>query len=84
MGFVSNFNYGTIGFIKTTRSSWYLKDSDTKLWTTQYNDVALRGANTITWVHTLGMTAFLPAPSNLLSTKTNEFSVYSKGGNLSA
>ncbi|WP_347053734.1 RHS repeat-associated core domain-containing protein [Flavobacterium olei] len=79
-GFVSNFNYGTVGFIRTTRSSWYLSDSDPKIWTTQYNDPMLRGANTITWTSTAGSTVFDNVPSNLVSTKMNVFAVYSKGG----
>ncbi|KQB37713.1 RHS repeat-associated core domain-containing protein [Flavobacterium aquidurense] len=81
-GFVSNFNYGTVGFIKTSRSSWYLSDSDAKIWTTQYNDVALRGANTITWSSTDGTTVFNSMPNNLLSTKTNEFAVSTTGGDV--
>ncbi|WP_031457782.1 SpvB/TcaC N-terminal domain-containing protein, partial [Flavobacterium chungangense] len=75
-GYVSNFNYGTVGFTRTTRSSWYLSESDTKLWTTQYNDVNLRGANTITWSSTNGSTVFDATPGGLLSTKTNVFSTY--------
>lgn len=81
-GFVSNFNFGTVGFTKTTRSSWYLKDSDDKLWTTQYNDPALRGANTFTWTSRDGNTVFNTVPTNLVNTKTNEFAVYTKGGNI--
>ena len=81
-GFVSNFNYGTVGFIKTSRSSWYLNSYDGKIWTTQYNDVALKGANTITWSSTDGTTVFNDVPSNLLSTKTNEFAVSSTGGDI--
>lgn len=79
-GFVSNFNYGTVGFIKTSRSSWYLNNSDAKIWTTEYSDIALRGANTITWSSTEGTTVFNTVPSDLLSTKTNEFAVYTEGG----
>ena len=79
-GYVSNFNYGTVGFVKTTRSSWYLNSGDAKIWTTQFNDVTLRGANTITWSSTDGMTVFNTIPTNLLSTKTNEFAVYNEGG----
>lgn len=79
-GFVSNFNYGTVGFTRTTRSSWYLQDSDVKIWTTQYNDVNLRGANTITWTSTDALTVFGATPSGLLSTKTNDFATYTKGG----
>lgn len=75
-GYVSNFNYGTVGFLRTTRSSWHLSDSDTKIWTTQNNDVNLRGANTITWTSTSGTTVFNATPSNLLSAKTNVFSTY--------
>lgn len=78
-GFVSNFNYGTVGFIRTTRSSWYLSDSDPKIWTTQYNDPNLRGANTITWTSTTGSTVFDNVPSNLITTKTNIFAVNIKG-----
>lgn len=75
-GYASNYNYGTIGFTKTTRSSWYLSVSDTKIWNTQLNDVALRGANTITWSSTLGSTVFDAVPTNLLSIKTNVFNTY--------
>ncbi|OOV20660.1 RHS repeat-associated core domain-containing protein [Flavobacterium sp. LM4] len=79
-GYVSNFNYGTVGFTRTTRSSWYLSESDTKIWTTQHNDVNLRGANIITWSSTTGTTVFDATPSNLLSTKTSIFGGYTKGG----
>ncbi|KOP39077.1 hypothetical protein DBB36_21525 [Flavobacterium sp. WLB] len=79
-GYVSNYNYGTVGFTRTTRSSWYLSASDTKIWTTQYNDPALRGANTISWTSTNPSTVFDTTPSGLLTTKTNVFSVYTKGG----
>lgn len=81
-GFVSNFNFGTVGFIRTSRSSWYLNESDTKLWTTQHNDPALKGANTITWSSTEGSTVFNTTPTNLLSTKTNEFAVHTTGGDI--
>lgn len=79
-GYVSNYNYGTVGFTRTTRSSWYLSASDTKIWTTQYNDPVLRGANTISWTSTNPSTVFDTTPSGLLTTKTNVFSVYTKGG----
>ncbi|REG97997.1 RHS repeat-associated core domain-containing protein [Flavobacterium aquicola] len=75
-GLVSNYNYGMVGFTRTTRSSWYLLDSDPKIWTTQNNDVTLRGANTITWASTLGSTVFAATPTNLISTKTNVFATY--------
>lgn len=79
-GYVSNYNYGTVGFTRTTRSSWYLSPTDTKIWTTQYNDPNLRGANTITWSSTNPSTVFATIPTDLLSTKTNVFATYSKGG----
>ena len=79
-GYVSNFNYGTVGFTRTTRSSWYLSEADAKIWTTQHNDVNLRGANTITWTSTTGSTVFDTTPSDLISTKTNVFGGYTKGG----
>ncbi|MDP5202019.1 RHS repeat-associated core domain-containing protein [Flavobacterium sp. DG2-3] len=79
-GFVSNFNYGTVGFKKTTRSSWYLNEANPKIWTTTYNDPNLRGANTITWTSTTGTTVFDNVPSNLITTKTNVFATYAKGG----
>lgn len=75
-GYVTNFNYGSIGFKRNTRSSWYLQPSDTKIWTTENNDVSLRGANSITWTSTNGTDVFKPIPSNLLSTKTNVFATY--------
>ena len=75
-GYVSNYNYGTVGFIRSTRSSWYLSDSDTKIWSTQHNDISLKGANTITWSSTIGTTVFDPVPTGLLSTKTNTFAIY--------
>ncbi|SFD47396.1 RHS repeat-associated core domain-containing protein [Flavobacterium phragmitis] len=75
-GFVSNFVYGTVGFTHTTRSSWYLSSSDSKIWTTQYNDANYRGANTIIWSSTDANTVFSDTPSNLLSTKTNIFDSY--------
>ncbi|KIA99667.1 hypothetical protein OA88_19100 [Flavobacterium sp. JRM] len=78
--YISNYNYGTVGFARTTRSSWYVSSSDTKIWTTQYNEPNLRGANTITWSSTDPSTVFATVPSGLLSTKTNVFATYSKGG----
>lgn len=75
-GYVSNYNYGTVGFTRSTRSSWYLSAADTKIYTTIYNDVALRGANTITWTSTNPATVFDVVPSGLLTTKTNVFSTY--------
>ena len=79
-GYVSNFNYGTVGFTRTSRSSWYLSEADAKIWTTQHNDVNLRGANTITWSSTIGSTVFDTTPTNLISTKTNVFGSNTKGG----
>ncbi|KIQ17283.1 hypothetical protein RT99_19320 [Flavobacterium sp. MEB061] len=79
-GYVSNFNYGTVGFTRTSRSSWYLSEADAKIWTTQHNDVNLRGANTITWTSTIGSTVFDTTPTNLISTKTNFFGTNTKGG----
>lgn len=80
-GFVSNFNYGTVGFKKTTRSSWYLSDSDKKIWTTQCNIPALRGANVFTWTSTSKSTVFDSVPGELLTTKSNFFNTfkYSEG-----
>ena len=75
-GYVSNYNYGAVGFIRSSRSSWYLSDSDTKIWSTQHNDITLKGANTITWSSTIGTTVFDPVPTGLLSTKTNTFDTY--------
>jgi RHS repeat-associated protein len=75
-GYVSNFVYGSIGFKRTTRSSWYVQQSDPKIWTTENNDISLRGANTITWSSTNGLTVFETTPTDLLSTKTNYFSTY--------
>lgn len=75
-GYVSNYNYGTVGFIRSTKSSWYLSDADTKIWSTQHNDITLKGANTITWSSTIGATVFDPVPTGLLSTKTNTFATY--------
>lgn len=75
-GYVSNLNYGTVGFTRTTRSSWYLTPSDTKIWTTAHNDTAFRGANTISWTSTNASTVFDTTPTGLLSTKTNVFSTY--------
>ena len=75
-GYVSNYNYGTVGFTRTARSSWYLSDSDMKIWSTQHNDIRLKGANTITWSSTNPYTVFDAVPTNLLSTKTNTFATY--------
>jgi RHS repeat-associated protein len=75
-GYVSNFVYGSIGFKRTTRSSWYVQPSDPKIWATENNDISLRGANTITWSSTNGLTVFETTPTDLLSTKTNYFSTY--------
>jgi RHS repeat-associated protein len=75
-GYVSNFNYGTVGFKRTARSSWYTSTFNTKIWTIQNNDPSLRGANTITWTNTNGASVFASLPDNLLSTKTNVFATY--------
>lgn len=75
-GYVSNFHYGTVGFKRTSRSSWYLLSSDAKIWTTYNNDETLKGANTIIWSSTDPTTVFNTSPSALLSTKTNVFSSY--------
>jgi RHS repeat-associated protein len=84
-GYVSNFNYGTVGFKRTSRSSWYLtSSSDPKIWTTYNNDENLRGANTITWSSTNPETVFATVPDNLLSTKTNYFATYSQGSSMSS
>lgn len=52
------------------------RPEDAKIWTTQYNDTNLRGANTITWSSTNPATVFSAVPDNLLSTKTNVFATY--------
>lgn len=83
-GYVSNYNYGTVGFKRTSRSSWYLNASDSKIWTTYNNDINLRGANTITWSSTNEATVFDPLPDNLLSTKTNYFATYNQGISMSS
>lgn len=84
-GYVSNYNYGTVGFKRTSRSSWYLANStDSKIWTTYNNDINLRGANTITWSSTNEATVFDPVPDNLLSTKTNYFATYTQGTSISS
>ncbi|MFB3386619.1 RHS repeat-associated core domain-containing protein [Flavobacterium sp. LAR06] len=75
-GYVSNFDYGTVGFTRSTRSSWYLADTDPKIWTTQAIDIAQRGSSKITWSSTAGTTVFDAVPTSLLSTKTNIFSTY--------
>ena len=73
---ISNFNYGSIGFAKTARSSWYLQPSDIKIWTVEQHDISLRGATTKTFTTTNETTLFNATPINLLSTKTNVFSNY--------
>lgn len=73
---ISNFNYGSVGFAKTARSSWYLQPSDPKIWTVEQHDVDLRGATTKTFTTTNETTLFDTTPSDLLSTKTNMFSKY--------
>lgn len=84
-GYVSNYNYGTVGFKRTSRSSWYLANAtDPKIWTTYHNDINLRGANTITWSSTNAATVFDPIPDNLLSTKTNYFATYTQGSSMSS
>ena len=75
-GYVSNFVYGSLGFKRTARSSWYINESDTKIWTVDEIDLAKRGATTKTWTTTNGANVFATVPSNLLSTKTNTFSTY--------
>jgi len=72
-GYISNFNYGTVGFRRTTRSSWSTI-WDTRIWTTSYNEPALRGANTITWTNAGFL--FNTVQDNLLTTKTNVFETY--------
>lgn len=77
-GFVSNFIYGSIGFKRTTRSGWYLATtpSNEKIWSTSNNDSSLRGANTITWTSTNGNTVFDATPTDLISTKTSNFTTH--------
>ena len=85
-GYVSNFNYGTVGFKRTSRSSWDLTYpidpnisaplNTNQIWTTYNNDENLRGANTITWSSTNPDTVFATLPDYLLSTKTNVFATY--------
>jgi RHS repeat-associated protein len=75
-GSVSNFNYGSIGFLRTARSGWYLSDSDPKIWTVQNFDVSLRGANNITWTSREEASVFHAVPNNLISTKINDFLTY--------
>ncbi|RTY65819.1 hypothetical protein EKM05_09815, partial [Flavobacterium sp. GSP27] len=75
-GYVSNFNFGTVGFIRTSRSSWYLSDSDSKIWSTQHNDITLKGATTLSWSSTNSNTVFDAVPTDLLNTKTNTFDTY--------
>ncbi|WP_426484979.1 RHS repeat-associated core domain-containing protein [Flavobacterium sp. 2] len=79
-GYVFNFNYGAVGFTRTTRSNWYLPSSDIKIWNTQFNDPNLRGINTIQWTSTNGGTVFDAVPTDLLSTTTNVFLVNTVGG----
>jgi RHS repeat-associated protein len=62
--------------MRTTRSSWYQYGWEPKIWSTQYNDPNLRGANTISWTSTDQYSVFDPIPSGLLSTKTNTFDTY--------
>ncbi len=70
---ISNFNYGSIGFAKTARSSWYLQPSDPKIWTVEQHDTSLRGATTKTYTTTNETTLFATIPSDLLSTKIKCF-----------
>jgi RHS repeat-associated protein len=94
-GYVSNFNYGTVGFKRTSRSSWDFEYStedpnisapynDKRIWTTYNNDINLRGANTITWTSTNPGTVFDAIPDKLLTTKTNYFDTNSKGSNVTS
>lgn len=94
-GYVSNFNYGTVGFKRTSRSSWdfeYPTDdpnieapyNDKRIWTTYNNDINLRGANTITWTSTNPGTVFDAVPDKLLTTKTNYFDTNSKGSSVAS
>ena len=76
-GMISNFVYGSIGFKRSARSSWYLTESDTKVWSVDEIDQTLRGAITKTWTTTnasivLGFTPTI----DLLSIKINNFSTY--------
>lgn len=93
-GYVSNFNYGTVGFKRTSRSSWdftYPEDpnisepiNSNQIWTTYNNDINLRGANTIIWTSTNPSTVFDAVPDNLLSTKTNYFATNTQGTSMSS
>ena len=73
---ISNFEYGAIGFARTARSSWYTASLTDKIWTVQEIDYNNRGASTNTWGTTNGANVFATVPSDLLSTKTNEFETY--------
>ena len=73
---ISNFEYGTIGFARTARSSWYTSMLPDKIWTVQEIDPNKRGASTNTWSTTNGANVFATIPFNLISTKTNEFETY--------
>lgn len=74
-GYISNYNYGVIGFKKTARSSWHI-GNEPKIWTIQYNDPNLRGANSKTFASTNEATIFDETPSDLLSVNTNLFDTY--------
>lgn len=71
-----NLNYGGLGFKRTTRSSWYVSPSDSKIWTTKENSMVLRGANTRIWTSTNGLNVFKPSLTDVLSKKTNTYSYY--------
>lgn len=84
-GYASNYNYGTIGFKRTSRSSWYTASStDPKIWSTSNNDENKKGANTVTWTSTNAATVFESVPDNLLTTKTNYFATNTQGNNMSS
>jgi RHS repeat-associated protein len=81
-GYVSNFIYGSIGFKRSARSSWYLNDANTKIWTVDEIDLTKRGAIIKTWTTTNGSNVFATTPSDLLSTKTNTFNTFTFPDNI--
>lgn len=76
--FISNFNYGTIGFQRTSRTGWYKSINDSKVWTTEANDISLRGANVKTWTSYNPATVFATVPTNVYSSTTKNFSAYTE------
>jgi RHS repeat-associated protein len=76
--YISNYNYGTVGFAQTARSSWYLNPSDIKIWSIN-NYETVRGYIYSTFTHNDNTNIFNFSQSNIISQKYYNYSDYTNG-----